>query len=86
MEMMPLKADSYSIKGPVKEFQMTGSSGQPTWSSFCSDCGSPIGRRSARRSDRVYVTAGSLDTPGLYAPELSIWTDAAQPWDTPTGD
>ena len=81
--MFPLVRESLQIEGDVSEFQMTGGSGNPTWSTFCPTCGSPITRRSARMSDRVYVHAGSLDDLDAYAPENEIYVDSAAPWDPP---
>ena len=80
-DMMPLDKASFSVKGDLREFQLTGGSGKPTWSTFCPECGSPITRRSARMSDRLYVHAGSLDDPTLYAPGKEIYTDSAPHWD-----
>ena len=82
-EMMPLDRASLQVEGTLQEFQMTGGSGNPTWGSFCPTCGSPISRRSARMSDRVYVHAGSLDDPAVYEPAMNIYTDSATPWDEP---
>ncbi|WP_131814301.1 GFA family protein [Shimia aestuarii] len=82
-EMVPLVRDTFSVTGDMREFEMQGGSGGATWSGFCPDCGSPILRRSARMSDRLYVHAGSLDRPEEYRPEKVIYPDAAQPWDQP---
>ena len=60
---------------------MTGGSGRPTWSGFCPNCGSPILRRADILRDRVFVHAAALDDPSHFAPENSIFSDAAQPWD-----
>lgn len=81
--MLPLKADAITLTGDYAEFEMQGGSGQSTWSGFCRTCGSPVTRRSARMSDRIYVHAGSLDEPATYASETSIFGDSAQPWDMP---
>ena len=82
-DMLPLQADKVTIEGEYAEFEMQGGSGKSTWSGFCRNCGSPVTRRSARMSDRVYVHAGSLDDPAIYAPEMSIYEASAQPWDRP---
>lgn len=82
-EMLPLRADSFDISGPVREFEMKGESGRSTWSSFCTICGCPITRRSQKSAHRVYVHAGALDDPTTYDPKFSIYTDTAQPWDAP---
>ena len=82
-EMFPLVADTFVVTGDRREHELTGGSGQSTWSGFCPACGSPLTRRSARMSDRVYVHAGSLDDLDAYAPENEIYIDAAAPWDPP---
>ena len=80
-EMMPLTLNSFTISDACKVYDMEGGSDQPTYSGFCPNCGSPLTRRSTKMSDRIYVHASSLDDPGKYAPEKSIYSDAAQPWD-----
>lgn len=82
-EMLPLIRDSFEVIGTLKEYQLVGGSGKPTWSGFCPDCGSPLMRRSARMSDRVYVHAASLDHPEHYAAGKELYTEAAQVWDPP---
>ncbi len=83
-EMVPLAAGSFSSKGTIREFAMTGGSGRPTWSGFCPNCGSPLTRRSERMNDRVYIHAASMDDPSDYNPTLAICREGAQHWDTPT--
>ena len=80
-EMTPLLADSFSMSEGGKQYQMQGGSGLATYSWFCPNCGSPLARRSERRSEFVYVHAASFDEPSKYAPEKSIYSDAAQVWD-----
>ena len=50
---------------------------------FCSECGSPLlGRGELDGGNRfVGVHAASLDDPGLFKPQMHIWTGDAQPWD-----
>ncbi|WP_423827724.1 GFA family protein [Shimia abyssi] len=80
-EMVPLDLNSFVIGDNCSEYEMVGGSGQPTYSGFCPNCGSPLTRRSARMSDRIYVHAASMDHPETYLPAKSIYVDAAQPWD-----
>lgn len=80
-EMMPLVAESFSIGDACKIYEMTGGSGQSTFSGFCPNCGSQLTRQSVRMQDLIYVHAASLDDPSRYTPDKSIYTDAAQHWD-----
>jgi hypothetical protein len=46
---------------------------------FCDRCGTTV--YSARRDPAVIgLTAGSLDDPSLFEPEMHIWTASRQPW------
>ena len=83
-DMVPLDARGLTLTGDYKEYEMTGGSGQSTWSGFCGTCGSQIMRRSAFSDSRLYVHAASLDDPSIYAPTRIIYVDAAQPWDRPS--
>ncbi|GAB5464150.1 MAG: hypothetical protein HoeaKO_42410 [Hoeflea alexandrii] len=78
---MPLRVADFMIGEACKTYKMLGGSGQPTYSGFCPECGSQLTRSSARMSDRVYVHASSLDDPGKYCPEKSIYSGSAQSWD-----
>ncbi len=80
-EMMPLDIETFTISDACRIYDMEGGSGQPTYSGFCPNCGSQLTRRSSMMADRIYVHASSLDDPGKYAPEKSLYSDAAQPWD-----
>jgi hypothetical protein len=80
-EMMPLATADFSITDTCTSYEMTGGSGQPTFSGFCPVCGSQITRNSQKMKDRIYVHASSLDDPGIYRPEKSIQTRSAQVWD-----
>ncbi|MEO0634510.1 MAG: GFA family protein [Pseudomonadota bacterium] len=80
-EMVPLQRDAFEISDGWQDFEMTGGSGQSSFAGFCPRCGSPLTRRSARMGDRIYVHAGSLDDPSLYAPAKSIYAGDAQVWD-----
>ena len=80
-EMVPLVLKTFEIGDDCKTYEMTGGSGKPTFSSFCPNCGSQLTRRSSLRGDRIYVHASSLDEPGKYKPEKSIYQKSAQAWD-----
>ncbi len=80
-EMMPMIAETFKIGDACKTYQMTGGSGRLTFSGFCPNCGSQLTRRSEMMSQLIYVHAAALDDPSKYAPEKSIYSDAAQCWD-----
>ena len=80
-EMMPLRAEGFTIGDACQTYEMTGGSSRSTYSGFCPNCGSQLTRRSDLMSQLVYVHAGSLDEPSKYAPEKSIYVDSAHQWD-----
>jgi hypothetical protein len=50
---------------------------------FCTECGSRItgGESDERSTGFVGVTAGTLDDPSWFRPEMDIFVSDAQPWD-----
>ena len=50
---------------------------------FCPECGSriPGGESDQGPTGFVGVTAGSLDDPGSFRPQMDFFTSDAQPWD-----
>ena len=50
---------------------------------FCAECGSLLtgGENTERPTDVVGVTAGSLDDPSLFQPQMDIFVSDVQPWD-----
>lgn len=80
-DMFPLAIDDFWISADSKNYEMSGGSGQSTFSGFCPNCGSQLTRNSSRMGDRIYVHAASLDDPSIYEPERSIYAQSAQSWD-----
>jgi hypothetical protein len=50
---------------------------------FCAECGSRLtgGENSEGTTGIVGITAGSLDDPSWFSPQMDIFTSDAQPWD-----
>jgi hypothetical protein len=50
---------------------------------FCPECGSRVtgGESDQRPAEFVGVTAGSLDDPTWFRPQMDFFTSDAQPWD-----
>jgi hypothetical protein len=47
---------------------------------FCPQCGSPITYRDERLVGEIYVMAGVMDEPALYAPKVHGFTQEMLPW------
>jgi hypothetical protein len=46
---------------------------------FCPECGSRISGAESERG--IAVTAGTLDDPSFFRPQMNLWTEDAAPWD-----
>jgi hypothetical protein len=68
------------ISGTVKTYEGKGDSGNPTYKSFCPECGSPIADEAKIMPDVVMILAGTLDDKSLLKPTMQIYCDSAQPW------
>jgi hypothetical protein len=44
------------------------------------------GKNTEHATDIAGVTAGTLDDPGLFAPQMDIFVSDAQPWDLMDSD
>jgi len=69
--------------GRIKEFRLSSDNGAATYSGFCSECGSPMTSRTERFPERIYIHAATLNDPSVFHPEFVVFSEMAQPWDTP---
>lgn len=78
---------------PISEFRLTkgelryhftpSAAGGKHKRGFCPECGSRItgGESDRRPPEFIGITAGSLDDPGWFKPQMDFFTSDAQPWD-----
>jgi hypothetical protein len=71
---------TFSISGPLKTYNETGSSGKPVHRNFCPECGSPITTEVDAMPALVFIKAGTLDDTSSLAPTMEIFCSSAQPW------
>jgi hypothetical protein len=70
-----MRIEDVSIDGPIG----THYSSETLERGFCRRCGSTVFSR--RKSAGVMgLTAGTLDDPSLFQPDMHFWTSAKQPW------
>lgn len=67
--------------GEASRWRMTGDGGTVKERGFCPTCGSAVWMMFPDMPDLFIVTPASLDDPGLYRPQMVMWTDAGHPWD-----
>ncbi len=74
---------------PKANMQLTGAlgvhdgiadSGAHMHRSFCPSCGTALFSEADERPLAIVVRVGSLDEPKRFAPQMTIWTDAAPQW------
>lgn len=78
--MLPKAATS--ITGELRFYDAPADSGNMVSRGFCPTCGSPVLSHNSGMPDMVAVRAASLDDPSLFEPQLVVFTETAQPWDT----
>jgi len=76
-----LAKPSLRVTGPVKIYRSVADSGTAVHRGFCPDCGSSLLYGSATFPDAAFVTAGSLDDPTWFVPQMIVYISSAQPWD-----
>lgn len=75
-----------SVKGTLKTFDETGSSGKAVHRNFCPDCGSPITSIVEAAPGLSFIKAGTLDDTSWLQPTMEVWCGSAQPWVSLAGD
>lgn len=76
-------ADRFQVRldGAAREWRVAGDSGGEKIHAFCPTCGAPVWLRLAVAPDLIAVHAGSLDDPGLFAPQAVTYHAAGAAWD-----
>ncbi len=70
-----MRIEDVAITGPISTFH----SSESLERGFCSRCGSTIFSLRAL-AGVIGLTAGSLDDPSLFKPDMHFWVSSKQPW------
>lgn len=73
-------ANAVQVEGEVRWYRSVADSGNAMRRGFCPECGTQIFSASDARPNLMIIRAGTLDDPGLLAPQSTIWTAAAPDW------
>jgi hypothetical protein len=84
--LMMFPKASIRMVGTAREHQRKADSGNTVTRGFCGTCGSPIYGRTTGMPDGMAIHAGSLDDPGVFRPQMAVFTKSGQPWDRLEGD
>jgi hypothetical protein len=68
------------LTGELKQYEVTGDSGNKVSRGFCPNCGSPILSLLPAMVDFVALKAGSLDDPAQFKPIMQVFMKSAPPW------
>ena len=77
---------SVQMRGELRYYHGTGSSGKAVRRGFCPTCGSPVAMELDAVPDVIALYAASLDDPARHKPTMDIFTSSAQPWDHMAAD
>ena len=70
-----------TLSGPANHWTVTGEMGTRKSRAFCPTCGHPAYITFPDMPGVFVVFAGSLDDPGRFAPQVTMWAAAAKAWD-----
>ncbi len=76
-----LPRSAVKVTGETRGYSVTGDSGQPFTRNFCPVCGSLIFGESATMPGMMTITAGTLDDPSAFEPQMVIYTKSRPAWD-----
>ena len=74
-------SESLSTQGEIRYFELRADSGNTVSSGFCPICGCPILKKSTGYPQNVFIHAASLDDPGVFKPQMLVWSSSGQSWD-----
>ena len=69
------------MTGTLKFYEVRAASGNIAGRGFCPICGAWVASTTSGFPDLAIVTAGSLDEPGKFAPQLVCWASSGHAWD-----
>ncbi|MDR3402116.1 MAG: GFA family protein [Chthoniobacter sp.] len=70
-------------KGTIRHHFTSSDGGGQHQRGFCAECGSRIsgGESADGTSTGIGITAGTLDDPSIFRPQMNFWTSDACAWD-----
>jgi hypothetical protein len=75
-----LPRDAVQITGAVTYYQVEGSSGRPVDRGFCPTCGTQVFGKPGVAPQLMSVTAGTLDDPSSFRPQMNVFAANAYDW------
>lgn len=72
--------EQVTITGTISEYSSTGGSGKEISRVFCPNCGSRLFGKPQYMPNMIMVTAGTLDDPEGFSPQVHIFTGECPSW------
>ena len=69
-----------TVTGELTDYASVADSGTPMHRKFCPACGTAMFSEAETRPHLIFIRAGTLDDPGIAAPQATIWTKMAPQW------
>ena len=85
-DLMFFAKDAVKIKGKMSKWSYTADSGKQATRSFCTTCGSHICGTGKGAPTMIGITAGSLDDPSVYKPQIVVFAKTDRAWDLIAAD
>lgn len=73
-------SDAVTIEGELTDYVSTADSGNIMHRRFCPHCGTHMFSEAEVRPHLILVRAGTLETPEIAKPAMTIWTSQAPSW------
>jgi hypothetical protein len=70
-----------TLSGAPKYYTKIADSGKRGFEGFCPECGSRVCAKSESMAGLILVTAGTLDDPAQFRPQMHVYASRAQAWD-----
>jgi hypothetical protein len=74
------KREAVTIEGELRDCRSIADSGNIMHRRFCPECGTHLFSEAEARPHLIFIRAGSLDTPEIAKPSVTIWTSQAPSW------
>jgi len=78
--IMAVPEAAVKITGETKGFEVVGESQGTISRNFCPTCGSLLFSKPSRMAGIILLTAGTLDDPSTYKPQVVIYTRSRPEW------
>jgi hypothetical protein len=81
VSVVALPSPAVKVTGQTKPFTVKGDSGKDYARNFCPNCGSLVFGVADAMPGVTMITAGTLDDPSIFTPQMSIYTRSRHAWD-----